>query len=179
MPGSRTGAQERLQTGRHSENYQGNASTMKVHIRQIPPEGLRLEGEEAADFLDPGSQHCRPLSDVRYVLQAGLSGGGLFVTGSLELDVELECVSCLTRFPYPIAVPDFATQIELGGAEAVDLTPYLREDILLALPPYPHCDWDGERTCPAARAQSDAPATAEPPPPQKDAWGALDKLKGI
>ncbi len=35
-------------------------------------------------------------------------------------------------------------QIDRTGPELVDLTPAIREDILLALPPYPRCDWDGK-----------------------------------
>jgi len=49
-----------------------------------------------------------------------------------------------------VRVEDFATQIELNGRETVDLTDAVREDILLALPPYPHCDWNGQNVCKGA-----------------------------
>src|SRR2546423_9102190 len=54
-----------------------------------------------------------------------------------------------TLFPYTtlfrseIKVPAFALHTELHGPENIDITPFLREDILLNLPPYPHCDRDG------------------------------------
>ncbi len=35
---------------------------MKIHLRQIPDDGLHLEGEESAEFLDlPPTDHVAPL----------------------------------------------------------------------------------------------------------------------
>ena len=150
---------------------------MKVHLNQIPIDGLHLEGTEGNQILDLKEPDIQPVSDVQYSLDVGLSDGGLFATGEVGVDLELECVSCLERFRYPLRVPGFACQVELTGSETVDLTEPIREDILLALPPHPHCDWNGERVCQgvAFRAKSeaaDAPLTEKP-----DAWGALDQLK--
>ena len=39
--------------------------------------------------------------------------------------------------------------MELRGPETVDLTPSMREEILLNLPAHPHCDRDGDRVCQA------------------------------
>ena len=54
---------------------------------------------------------------------------------------------CLEPFPFEIAVRDFAAHLPLTGPEEIDLTPFLREDILLNLPAYPRCDRDGGRVC--------------------------------
>ena len=144
---------------------------MKVHLNQIPPEGLRIEGEESADFLDLESEEIRAAGPLSYVLDVGLSEGGLFATGTLSIDLQLECVSCLEKFSYPLRVDDFAMQTELSGSETVDLTPFIREDTLLALPPYPHCDWNGERVCRGAgRTTTDVSS-------ESHAWDELDKLK--
>src|ERR1700739_3590933 len=107
---------------------------MNVHLKQIPAEGIHLEGAEAADFLDLNENQIRTIGPVAYSLNIGLSGSGLFVTGRLGVKVALECVSCLKRFIYPIRVENFAAQFALTGPELVDLTPWIREDILLALP---------------------------------------------
>ena len=108
---------------------------MKIHLNQIPTEGLHVEGTEANTLLDLKDAGIHPLSDVHYALDVGLSEGGLFATGQVGVDLELECVSCLERFRYPLEVPDFACQVELTGSETVDLTEPVREDILLTLPP--------------------------------------------
>ena len=156
---------------------------MKVHTNQIPAEGLHIEGAASSKMLDLHEDAVRPVSDIRYSLDLGLSDGGLFATGTLELDLELQCVACLDPFPYPLHIADFACQIELTGSESVDLTDPVREDILLALPPHPHCDWNGERVCrkaellAKAEAAADSPAETDEAEKKRRVWGALDQLK--
>ncbi len=117
----------------------------------------------------------RPVSPIRYSLDLGLSDGGLFATGLVAIDFEMKCVSCLEAFPYSIEIEDFACQVELTGAEMVDLTPLVREDILLALPPHPHCDWNGEKVChPAFVLPTEE---SEMSSESRDVWEALDQLK--
>jgi uncharacterized metal-binding protein YceD (DUF177 family) len=149
---------------------------MKIHLQQIPTEGLHVEGEEPSSILELNDDIARPTGPIVYSLDVGLSDGGLFATGSLSVPLDLVCVACLAHFPYTLSVPDFACQVELSGRETVDLTEPVREDTLLALPPHPHCDWDGERECKAAfRKQAEAPD--EPISDTREVWGALDQLK--
>ena len=150
---------------------------MKIHINQIPLDGLHLEGEESAHILGLQDESVEVLTPISYVLDIGLSHGGLFATGALATDLEMECVCCLNRFRFPLRVPNFAVQVELSNAESVDLTENLREDILLALPPYPHCDWDGARPCPGVRViaqiREQEPAAE---PEGENPWATLDRL---
>lgn len=150
---------------------------MKVHLNQIPTEGLHVEGTDPASILDLQDESITPLGDVRYSLDVGLSDGGLFATGLVAVDLELECVNCLERFRFPLQVQDFACQLELTGAEMVDLTGYLREDIVLALPPHPHCDWNGERVCKGTARLKQVHDAADTSADERDVWGALDQLK--
>ena len=145
---------------------------MKVHLNQIPPEGLQISGEENGDFLELSDETIHAIGPLTYSLDVGLSDDGLFATGSLEQDFEMECVSCLRRFVLPLRMPDFAMQMELDGRELVDLTPQVREDIVLALPPHPRCDWNGESICPGTQNRAAASAPAKP-----ETWAALDQLK--
>ena len=87
---------------------------MKVHIKQIPAEGLHLEGEEPAAILELNDPYVKPRSGVRWALDIGLSDGGLFATGKLAVDLDVECVSCLRKFTYPLRVDGFcdANRIE-------------------------------------------------------------------
>lgn len=153
---------------------------MKVHLRQIPEEGLYIEGDDSSVDLDVGEEYAKPLGPVHYALHVGLSGSGLFATGKIGVDLELECVKCLEKFTYRMRLEDFALQTELDGGETVDLTPFVREDILLNLPHYPRCDWDGQKVCEGAlKFKSNAtPDTArEPLSRAAEAWNELDKLK--
>jgi len=138
---------------------------------------LRLEGEEEFPIPELVTEDVRCTGPLRYALDLGISEGALWATGSLAQPVELRCVRCLERFPFTIEAKAFSLHLDLTGPEVIDLTPYLREDILLNLPPHPHCDREGGRVCPAeTRPEASAPtpgADGKRPPD----WSALDKLK--
>ncbi len=146
---------------------------MKVHLRQIPNEGLHLEGEEECPITDMANAEIVCAGPLRYSLDLGISEGELWANGSLSQPVELRCVACLEQFVHTIEVPEFAIITETTGPETIDLTPFVREDILLNLPAYPRCDRTGERVCPAPQWQRDQSDATEQ---RKPDWSALDKL---
>ena len=147
---------------------------MKVHIRQIPADGLHLEGEEECPIpeLEPEGIVCA--GPLQFSLDLGISEGALWANGSLSQAIELACVSCLERFVHTIRVPQFALHTELTGPETIDLTPFIREDILLNLPAYPRCDREGDRVCPAPHRAAESDVGV--PEARKPDWSALDKL---
>ena len=145
---------------------------MKVHLKQIPAEGLHLQGEEDCPIQDLQSEEVRCAGRLHYNIDVGVADGALWANGSLSQPVELRCVSCLEGFVHEIRVPAFAVHIELPGPETVDLTPLIREDILLNLPAHPHCDRDSDRIC-----KPKAITPAEQDAKRKADWSALDKLK--
>jgi uncharacterized metal-binding protein YceD (DUF177 family) len=149
---------------------------MKIHLKQIPAEGLHLEGEEDCPIPELAAEGIRCVGPLRYDLDVGISAGALWANGTLKQPIEVSCVSCLERFVHEIKVPAFALHTELHGPETVDLTPFIREDILLNLPAYPHCDHEGGKVCKAPEEikKADENAVLEERPPD---WSALDKLK--
>jgi uncharacterized metal-binding protein YceD (DUF177 family) len=147
---------------------------MKIHLRQIPESGVHLEGQEKADILELNDPAIRLLQDVTYSLFAQVEKNNILVTGQLSLELELECVSCLRRFHYALNVPDFVYETAKEGGETIDLTPAIREDILLVLPSHPRCDWDGHTECPGLRIEKGTSIESVPEAP--NAWDALDEL---
>jgi len=145
---------------------------MKVHLKQIPPQGLHLKGEEDCPIQELESEGVRCTGPLYYDIEVGVAGGGLWANGSLSQLVELRCVSCLEKFVHEIRVPAFAVHTDLHGPETIDLTPLMREDVLLNLPAHPHCDRDGDRVCKGKQVE-----TAERDAKRKADWSALDKLK--
>lgn len=145
---------------------------MKIHLKQIPPEGLHLEGEEDFPMPELEAEEIRCVGPLHYKINIGVSNGALWANGLLKQPVELRCVACLEKFVQEVQVPTFALHTELHGPELVDLTPFIREDILLNLPAHPHCDRDGGRVCKAVRAEIAGQAAK-----RKSDWSALDKLK--
>lgn len=151
---------------------------MKIHLKQIPADGLRLKGEEDCPLTELEAEGIRCAGPLRYDLEVGISASALWASGSLEQPVETNCVACLEKFVHEIKVPSFALHKELQGPEIVDLTPFVREDLLLNLPAHPRCDRDGGRVCKAANLRADAIARSEIPPEKREHdWEALDKLK--
>ena len=150
---------------------------MKVHLKQIPPEGLHLEGEEECLVPELESEGIRCVGPMGYKIDVGVAEGSLWANGSLKQPVRLTCVGCLQKFVHDIKVPAFAIHTELQGPETVDLSPFMREDILLNLPAHPRCDREGGRVCKAAKAdQVDATKQQRAAKREHD-WGELDKLR--
>jgi uncharacterized metal-binding protein YceD (DUF177 family) len=145
---------------------------VKIHLKQIPAQGLHLDGDEDCPIHDLEVEGIRCVGRLHYNIDLGIAGGALWATGSLSQPVELRCVSCLETFVHEVQVPAFAVHTELHGPETVDLTPFIREDLLLNLPAHPRCDRDGNRVCKAK--QLDA---VEQDTKRKLDWSALDKLK--
>ncbi|MDX2081506.1 MAG: hypothetical protein SFU53_12055 [Terrimicrobiaceae bacterium] len=151
---------------------------MKVHLRQIPQgQTLHLEGEENPGPLGLEEAGATPVSPLRYSLDVGLSDGGLFATGRLEVRVRLRCVATLEDFEKDIVVDPFAMQMELSGGELMDLTPAAREDIHLVLPPHPRRDDGGGSTTRPAAYEGASRASQQGSAGGSSAWDALDKLK--
>jgi len=144
---------------------------MKIHLKQIPAEGLHLEGEENCPITELENENVHCTGPLQYKLDVGVSAGALWANGTLRQPVELECVSCLNKFVHTIEVPSFAVHQELGGPEMFDLTPFIREDLLLNLPAHPHCDRDGQNVCKAPHPEAVEEGKRKPD------WSALDKLK--
>ena len=150
---------------------------MIVHLRQIPDESLHLEGEEDCPITEIENEDVVCAGPLRYSLDVGVSEGALWGNGSLAQPVKVRCVACLEQFDHTIEVPDFALHTDLGGPETIDLTPFIREDILLNLPAYPRCDRLIGRVCPAAdKLQELGGGKQDVDPERKPDWSALDKL---
>ena len=145
---------------------------MKVHLKQIPPHGLHFQGEEDCPIQELASEGVRCAGRLHYDIDVGIADGGLWANGSLSQSVELRCVLCLQKFVHEIRVPSFAVHTELRGPETIDLTPFIREDLLLNLPAHPHCDRDSDRICNAKKVK-----TEDQDARRKSDWSELDKLK--
>jgi uncharacterized metal-binding protein YceD (DUF177 family) len=148
---------------------------VKIHLRQLTHGTAHLEDDLDPAFLELETMGVTSTGPVHCSLDVGMSDGGLFATGSLSIPVKMECVACLRTFDTELTVRDFAAQEDLEGRESVDLTPAIREDILLTLPSHPRCDADGRTKCPA-KFQS-APAAPLTEEVDRSTWDALDQLK--
>ena len=106
----------------------------------------------------------------------------ILARGSLQLTLECECVRCLKKFKMPLELDGIALHLPLEGEEAMvvdndnaDLTPFLREDMLLEFPQHPLCKPD----CAGLKKTEkiEAPKSGEEPASEASAWAELNKLK--
>ena len=119
-----------------------------INLRALDRDEIFLKGELPVAELDIETRDemmviTKPLT---YDLQAQDLDGSLLVRGDVLLVLDCECVRCLKPFEYRVELPDWACLLPLSGEDAVkvdgdsvDLTPILREDILLELPQHPLC----------------------------------------
>jgi uncharacterized protein len=154
---------------------------LKVNLRHLEEHGLHLKGELPAKELDLGvsDELIRVEKPLRYDLSVELLNHAVLVTGSLTLPLDCECARCLKKFATSLKITGWALHLPLQGEDkvsvdndCVDLTPFMREDILLDFPQHPLCkpDCAGMKTKSARKAKA-----AEKP--ALDVWAKLDKLK--
>src|SRR4029453_3562692 len=106
---------------------------VKVHLKQIPTEGLHLEGDEECPILELETEGIRCAGLLHYSIDLGVTGGALWASGSLSQPVELRCVACLEKFVHEIQVPAFAIQTELRGPESVDFNTFTPMALVLSM----------------------------------------------
>jgi len=157
---------------------------IRLELREIPEKGLAIDGEISPDIFQLAPpDHITPLGPVRYKARAYLIEGDLFVEGEFHAEFELECVRCLESFVYAVDLVAHNLTENLENPTEADLTQALREDILLALPAYPHCE-EGKnpRKCPAQGRFDRSASASEPGGDDAEApnpWAALDQLDGL
>ncbi len=150
---------------------------MKINVKRIPVEGEDFEGSESPDFIEVSGPDITFDRPVEYVLHAQLQGHALLVTGRLRTEATLRCSRCLRMFRQEIAVGLFAVHQELGGEDFVDLTPQMREDIILELPQRALCQSSCKGLCPVCGKDRNESACNCKPSSEDMRWHALDQLK--
>ncbi len=152
------------------------------------PSPIEGQIEEDVFQLDP-EDSAHPAGPISYRGEAYTVSGNLLVRGEFVVPFELTCARCSETFRATVILKEHALLEPLEGEAVIDLTEALREDILCALPDFPHCDEmspDGvsaPRTCQAAEKfqSEDAYDTLAPEeqdePEQADRWKALDDLE--
>jgi uncharacterized metal-binding protein YceD (DUF177 family) len=152
---------------------------MIIHIHKVSPDGSRYEDEEPGSILElEHDRFVRSDGPVGYALSAHLASLQLVVSGRLWAQVGLLCGRCGGFFSTRIEVSSFLRAYSLSeGIETVDVTPDIREDILLALPSFSVCSWKGERgVCPESGVNLDDLMMGDSPS-DENRWGALDNLQ--
>jgi uncharacterized metal-binding protein YceD (DUF177 family) len=157
-----------------------------VNIRHLSVCEIILEGEISAGELDIDTLDAmiRVTEPLKHDLVVQKTGGTILVRGKLRIGLDCQCVLCLKPFRHQVELSGLLCQLPLQGEErvkvvndCVDLTPYLREDILLEFPQHPVCKsgCQGLSVKPADGSQNaSVVGRAEA---WSSAWDELNKLK--
>lgn len=151
---------------------------MIIDIPKLREEGEWFEGDEPASVLElEGDPSVRTAGDVHYRLFVQPVSGKLVVKGDLAVPLSIVCGRCAEFFSTTLADSSFLRAYEIsGGVETVDVTPDIREDILLSLPTFPLCSSDCRGLCPQCGKNLNQ-GNCKCRPPEGRRWGALDGLK--
>jgi uncharacterized metal-binding protein YceD (DUF177 family) len=156
---------------------------LQINIRHVEEKELRLRGLLPVAELDLGDtdELIHPRLPLHYDLTAQMVGDAILVQGRLELTLDCECARCLKPFQHRLLLEHWAAHLPLTGPEKAprkddlaDLTPYLREDILLELPQHPLCQ-AGCAGLPKRARQSKTKSASQTE--ASSAWAELNKLK--
>ena len=155
---------------------------LKINLRHLEEHGLHLKGELPVAELDLGvnDELIRTEKPLRYDLSVELLHDAVLATGSLSLSLDCECGRCLKKFKTELKLTGWAAHLPLEGEEkvsvendCVDLTPFVREDMLLNFPQRPLCKPDCAGLKKKGKAgEAEGRETAKPA-----VWSELDKLK--
>jgi uncharacterized protein len=156
--------------------------SLKINLRHLEEHGIHLKGELPVAELDLGvnDELIHLGKPLRYDLTVELLHDAVLATGSLALPLECECGRCLKKFKTELKLAGWAAHLPLEGEDkvsvendCVDLTPFVREDMLLDFPQHPLCKPD----CAGLKKKNSAPKAEAGEKPAAAAWAELDKLK--
>jgi uncharacterized protein len=159
--------------------------SLKINIRRLEEKDLRVQGQLPAPDLDleQADELVHARLPLHYALTVHQAGQDVLISGQLEIALDCECARCLKPFRFALNIPDWL--LHLPGEDpdeavlqedVVDLTPFLREAILLEFPQHPLCHSECAGLPKGADANSQK--TEKPgPTPESSAWAELNKLK--
>ncbi len=158
---------------------------LNFNLRHLDDHSLELQGELTPEELElTGIDEMMEVRQpVGYDLTLERLSTSVLVRGALDCTLECQCVRCLRPFTTRLDLDDWMCDLRLEGEERVavvndriDLTPYVREDILLAFPQHPLCEPDCRGLLDRGH-NLNPPASIAEPAREPSAWAELNKLK--
>jgi len=156
------------------------------NIRHLEHQTVTLRGELPVTELDLDGidELIQANSPLLHDLAVERHERSILVQGRLGLRLRCECIRCLKSFDYPLVFDSWSCLLPLEGEDkvlvsndCVDLTPYVRDDIVLAFPQHPLCEPECHGL-PAAAPNGDRPSSvASFTADLSSAWAELNKLK--
>jgi len=157
-----------------------------VNLRHLEAGNVRLQGELPADELDIDARDdvVRANQPLHYDLDVQELEDALLLQGHLRLVLDCLCVRCLKPLKYSLDLKPWACHIPLEGEDqapvvndCVDLTPFVREDILLEFPRHPLCNPECRGLPGVSAGKAKQTGRIDRTEAGSPAWSELNKLK--
>ena len=159
---------------------------VQFNIRHLELRGVSLCGELPTSELDLDrvDELIQVNPPLKYDLTIERYERSILVQGSLDLTLQCECVRCLKPFRYPVELSEWSCLLPMEGEDkilisndCVDLTPYIREDILLSFPRHPLCGPECSGLPAGLQLKVKQSHGASQTEEMSSAWAELNKLK--
>jgi len=159
---------------------------LAVNLRHLEAHSIRLEGSLPVEELDIDTHDevIRVRLPLEHDLEVQKLEDGLLVQGDLHLVLDCECVRCLKPFQYHLRLDNWTCHLALQGEDCVavvndcaDLTPFVREDILLEFPRHPLCNAECRGLPNTSIGKSKNTSGTGKTEVGSSAWAELNKLK--
>lgn len=160
---------------------------IKINPRHIGDQALPFNGMEPKEMLDlqpaQGAPPLEPASDVSYHLLGTKTGQDLLVTGSASFLLDSVCARCMKPVRILVKAEKICLYLEKVPEQEIDITPQIREELLLNIPEYIHCSPACKGLCSVCGANlNDGPCGCsekeDMETPEKDSpWKKLDFWK--
>jgi uncharacterized protein len=159
---------------------------VRVNLRHLEAHSVKLDGELPVEELDLDirDELIQARKPLKYDVEVEQVEQSLLLTGRLSLVLACECARCLKPFEFRLSLDPWTCHVPLEGEEAapifndcVDLTPYLREDILLEFPQHPLCDPECRGLQKKPTGKKNKAGSASKTEGTSSAWSELNKLK--
>ncbi len=148
---------------------------MIISLAQIPEDGLDISGEIDSSILEVPDLTSK--SPIRCTLHVSKQEEAILIRGMLEMTALTPCARCLELLPVKLVVEDFVQLTEDLTKTEIDISPAVREEILLVLPNYSKCELSSSGTCPIFGKNWSSLNPDTPSAPLSDPWSVLDNYQ--
>lgn len=178
------GAKNGLPSATKHGMVRGMKKQLIIPLEDFPETGRRFKGELDGSVFgidDTGVVSC---GSLYYELEVQLYDTEMVVRGYASAPFRLCCDRCLREFEYEAEAESLTLSFDVAGKAEQDITPELREEVILGLPDYPKCELVGQE-CEINDNFGDFRLDKDPysgvnsaTPSGKSVWDALDDFPG-
>jgi len=150
-----------------------------IQVKKVSRRGSHYVGTEPPEVMGlERDRFVRAAGELRYSLFAVVVSGRLLVSGTLQVRIRAQCSRCAEYFSLVVREPAFLRAYPVSAStEEVDVTPDLREALVLRIPIYPLCREDCRGLCPYCGANLNREECTCSPQAMESRWDVLDKLR--